>query len=85
MLLSVVAFWAFCGKSRLEKQIETRQPVIEETQTGANQAINAAINANIAANDAVKTAKEIRANKQKGVSVTEAERNRCLAYPESCK
>ena len=80
-----VGFWAYCGKSRTEKRIEERQPVIVEMQTGANQAINAAVNANVEANKAVANANAIRANKQTNVSVDEARRNMCLAYPELCR
>jgi hypothetical protein len=72
-------------KSATEKRIEERQPVIVETQQGANQAINAAVNANTAAQDAQNQVNRVRRDKQMNVSVDEANRNRCAAFPESCK
>ncbi len=86
-ILVSVALWSYCGDSRLEQRIEDRQPVIVEQQQGANQAINAAINANADAVAAQKAANAIRANKQTNVSVDEATKNLCIAYPElkQCK
>lgn len=72
-------------KSRTEKRIEERQPVIVETQQGANQAINQAVNANTAAQDAQNQVNRVRRDKQTNVSVDEANKNRCIAFPESCK
>lgn len=72
-------------KSRTEKRIEERQPVIVETQQGANQAINTAINANQQAKDAQDAVNRVQRDKQTNVSVDEANRNRCAAFPESCK
>lgn len=85
VLVASVVLWSYCGKSRIEKRIEDRQPVIVEQQTGANQAVNAAVNANAQAEKLQANANAIRANKQTNVSLSEAERNRCIAYPESCK
>lgn len=85
ILLLSVAYWAMCGKSRLEKRIEERQPVIQEQQTGANQAINAAINANADARKAQEEANRIRNNPETNVSIDVANKNRCIAYPERCR
>mgnify|MGYP001190394692 CR=1 FL=1 len=82
VLILVVSaiLWAYCGKSRLEKRIEDRQPVIVEAQQGANQAINTAINANADAVTAQREANAIRANKQSNVDLEEAKRNLWRAF-----
>lgn len=71
-------------KSGTEKRIEERQPVIVETQQGANQAVNVAINANQQAKDAQNAVNRVQRDKQTNVSIDEANKNRCIAYPESC-
>jgi hypothetical protein len=80
--------------SRLGKRIDDRAPVIIEEQQGVNAATNIAVNANKsavnagkAANQAVANVIAIRKDKRKNVSVEEANRNRCIAFPESeeCK
>jgi hypothetical protein len=80
--------------SRLGKQIDDRAPVIVEEQQGVNAATNQAVNANKEAVNAGKDANQalanvnaIRKDKKKNVSIEEANRNRCIAFPESeeCK
>lgn len=87
ILLISVVLWAYCGKSRTEKRIEDRSPVIQEQQTGVNQAVNLAVNANIEVNKAQTEVNRVRADKQTNVSIDIANRNRCIAFPESegCK
>ncbi|MBV9217355.1 MAG: hypothetical protein JO053_14395 [Acidobacteria bacterium] len=93
VLLVFVAFWwSFCKPSRLEKRIEERDPVIIQQEQAANDAVNAAKTANQAAANALQRANEagqrantIRSNASTNVSIDEANRNRCLAYPERCK
>lgn len=74
-------------ESRSEKRIEDRQPIIIEEQQGANQAINAAVNANAEAKDAQAAVNRVQRDRKANVSVAEANRNRCLAFPQSegCK
>lgn len=72
-------------KSRTEKRIEDRQPVIVEQQQGANQALNAAVSANQQAKDAQNAVNRVQKDKRANVSIDEANRNRCIAFPESCK
>lgn len=84
-----------CGRdSKLGKQIDERAPAIIEEQQGVNAAANLAVNANKeavnagnAANDAVANARRIQKDKRSNVSIEEANRNRCIAFPESegCK
>lgn len=83
VVLISVAYWAYCGKSRTEKRIEDRAPVIQEQQTGVNQAVNLAVNANIEVNKAQTEVNRVRADKQTNVSIDIANRNRCIAFPES--
>lgn len=84
VLIAGVIMFRSC-KSATERRIEERQPVIVETQQGANQAINAAVNANKEANDAQTAVNRVQKDKQTNVSIEEANKNRCIAFPESCK
>lgn len=87
ILLLAVAYWALCSKSRLEQRIEDRSPILQEEQQGANQAINAAVNANKAVINAQQEVNKVRKDRQNNVNLETANRNRCLAFPESpeCK
>ena len=84
LLVTLAVSFRSC-KSATEKRIEERQPVIVETQQGANQAINAAVNANQQAKDAQTAVNRVQRDKQTNVSVETANKNRCIAFPESCK
>lgn len=86
LLVTLAVSFRSC-KSATEKRIEERQPVIVEQQQGANQAINAAVNANRDAQDAQNQVNTVRRDKQTNVSIETANKNRCIAFPDSedCK
>lgn len=93
ILLLVVAFWwKFCRQSELEQRIAERSPVIVEQQQAVNSAVNAAINANLQAetasnlaNKALEAANTVRRDHQTNVSIDNANKNRCIAFPESAE
>lgn len=77
-------------QSPTEKRIEDRAPVIVEQQQGVKTAEDLAANANATAVNAGKTVNQAQANviavqkdHRSNVSVDEANRNRCLAFPDS--
>jgi F0F1-type ATP synthase membrane subunit b/b' len=77
-------------QSATEKRIESRDPVIVEQEQAANHAVDEATNANVNATKAQTNANRaqaevnrIRRDKRSNVSVEEANRNRCLVFPES--
>jgi hypothetical protein len=77
-------------KSETDKRIEERGPVIIEQQQGINAASNIAINANAGAVNAANAVNKAQANvnavqrdRQTNVSIDVANRNRCLAFPDS--
>ncbi len=82
----VGSFFLFRGcKSPTEKRIESRDPVIVEQEQAANDAVNAAVNANIAAANAQDAVNKVRHDKQANVNIAIANRNRCLAFPDSAE
>lgn len=81
--------WA-CGTSKVEERIDDRQPVI----IGSNAAVNIATDtvkktetrvkdADVKVKAAQKKLDEAKAEPKANVSMEEANRNRCLAFPES--
>lgn len=92
----LVSGFFFCRgcKSSTEKKVEADDPVIVEQQQAVNSAVNTAIQANVNANAAVEDAKQAQANvnkviqnRESNVSFQEANKNRCLAFPNApeCK
>lgn len=89
-LIVAVALLSRNCKSRTEQRIEDRAPVIVEQQQGVNAAANLATNATQTAVNAGKLANQAQANviavqrdRKTNVSLEEANRNRCLAFPDS--
>lgn len=97
VLVAVIVAICLAGRgcqSGTDKRIEDRAPVIIEQQQGINaaehlatNANNAAVNAGAIANQAQANVLKIQQDKQANVALEEANRNRCLAFPESegCK
>jgi hypothetical protein len=81
--------WA-CGTSKLEKDIDSRTPVI----IGSNAAVNVASDKVRTSEEKVRTSDskvvtaqkkldKAKAEPKANVSLEEANRNRCIAFPES--
>lgn len=90
LLFFVAGYVHFCTPSRLERKIESENPVVIESEQVANQAVETANratqdakNAQEAANKAQSNVNAVQRDKRSNVAIDEANRNRCLAFPQS--